>query len=1609
MIFYIIESIIIISIFSGKRNKINMKARKFLLLFSISFLTILNSLAQPVWTSGPTITPQPISVKLDFSINRPSYVYYFVIPGNYACQVAAQVKWLATRTLPYGSVVSNDVITYTSGSYSTQIYGELANFSPNTQYTIEVVAEDQAVPGSFSTVFCQTFSTLPCPKVQLFTYFGNQGECVNTGANGVFQAAHLGAFPTGVLKGTTWNIDWGDGTTWSYTSTADDDIPPLQTHTFTNVSECVYEGTWIVKNPCNEFLSGRNVFVVHGRDIPDDGDGVLQIVDDATGTPNILYLCEGQQYNVTLRDNSTWNCQSPGVPPPLNPADYDNDQPRTLQWVYGETPSGTVMNTITGNVIVGGTHVTNLSNGYEGPVNPGQTSVGLLSEVITIPATSVVGQRYYVYLKNWNKCNPYEGNPALNYEYTQFIIEIIDAPDAPTVTSPQIYCFDTYPTSVSATPNTVGNTINWYSDAAKTTLLGTGLSYTHGKSTPGIYYFYPAETSVSNSCEGPTAQIVFTIREELTRPGSITGPTGMCTGATGLVYSVAANPPKMPIGGETEYVWTVPSGWTINSGQGTKQITATAGTTTGSQTVSVILRYKTTPTCQSPSQELYVTLYAQPVAPVLTKSPNETTVCAGATLTVKATSGSGGTGTVTDQYRYSTDGGTSWSAWSTSIPSFTSEIGTNLVQSRRTATGPGCNTSPVNEVSWNVVADPVAPVIAKDPSDASVCVGATLTITVTTAGSGGAGTTIQDQYRYSTNGGSSWTGWSTTTPSFSAVKGTNLVQSRRYASASGCESDINEVSWTVVDDPVAPALTKVPTDGTVCAGATLTATVTTPGSGGLGTCQDEYRYNDGTWHSWGITMPSFSAITGTNYIQSRRTSTGAGCASTTPSISWAVVNDPVAPVIAKSPGDAIVCAGATLTITVTTSGSGGTGTRRDEYQYSTDGGTSWSGWSATIPAFSAVAGINIVQSRRYASGSGCESDIKEVSWTVVPDPVAPAIVKNPTDAVVCAGATLNITISTPGSGGTGTTIRDEYRYSTDGGINWSSWSTSHPDVTAVVGTNLYQSRRYASGSGCESDIKEVSWTVVADPVAPVIAKNPGVAEVCAGITLTITITTPGSGGTGTTRDEYQYSTDGGTSWSGWSTTIPGFSAVTGSNKIQSRRYASGPGCESDIKEVSWNVVPQPVAPVIQKQPDVAAVCEGTALTVTVTTPGSGGSGTVQDEYRYSTDNGVNWSSWGTSLPGFSAVPGTNIVQSRRTATGYGCNTSPSNSVFWTVNPNPTPVISGTNNVCQNDDIVYSTPLVAGHSYSWSTDIGTIIGPSNNNSVTIRWTTVGNGTVTVTETIIVTGCFKTTSPYPVTVNPGPPTIAPTVVSAPSDVCLNGTLNIDVTDVPSAAQYIWDYSWVPGTNNATTATSQANISLTGLSKGTYTVSVAGSNGCGIGPWMPVHTFDINDLPDLSPLSSNPCSDVATGITLSITNLDANYCSGITYTITSINNGGLTASAGSPSIGSGFPANVIADDAWTNTTGADVNVIYTIIPVSTQGCSGTPENVTVTVKSEPKGVNDTKSICSDNAVNYNIQTQNINVLGNSQPSTFVWVAASNPNVGGESTTPQSGNVIN
>ena len=84
------------------------------------------------------------------------------------------------------------------------------------------------------------------------------------------------------------------------------------------------------------------------------------------------------------------------------------------------------------------------------------------------------------------------------------------------------------------------------------------------------------------------------------------------------------------------------------------------------------------------------------------------------------------------------------------------------------------------------------------------------------------------------------------------------------------------------------------------------------------------------------------------------------------------------------------------------------------------------------------------------------------------------------------------------------------------------------------------------------------------------------------------------------------------------------------------------------------------------------------------------------------------------------------------------------SVDVIVNPLPAPAITGPNPVCQSTDgntEIYSTPADAGSTFSWTVVGGTLSGQGTN-QIAVLWTTPGPGSISVTQTVISTGCTAT---------------------------------------------------------------------------------------------------------------------------------------------------------------------------------------------------------------------------------------------------------------------------
>ena len=173
------------------------------------------------------------------------------------------------------------------------------------------------------------------------------------------------------------------------------------------------------------------------------------------------------------------------------------------------------------------------------------------------------------------------------------------------------------------------------------------------------------------------------------------------------------------------------------------------------------------------------------------------------------------------------------------------------------------------------------------------------------------------------------------------------------------------------------------------------------------------------------------------------------------------------------------------------------------------------------------------------------------------------------------------------------------------------------------------------------------------------------------------------------------------------------------------------------------------------------------------------------------------------------------------------------AISVTVNPLPVPVIGGPTGPCLGSTVTYSTAPVAGHTYSWSVNNGTISGASTNNTVDIIWNlATGAGWVRVTETITATGCIFTTANYVINVNPGAPGSAGGM-SGSNNVCYGQTgVSYSISAVANASNYVWT---VPA--GVTITSGQGTISiLVDFTAGTSSpknISVYAQNGCGNGP--------------------------------------------------------------------------------------------------------------------------------------------------------------------------------
>ncbi|MFC2116097.1 hypothetical protein ACFLTU_06460 [Bacteroidota bacterium] len=162
------------------------------------------------------------------------------------------------------------------------------------------------------------------------------------------------------------------------------------------------------------------------------------------------------------------------------------------------------------------------------------------------------------------------------------------------------YCQNDAVTDLSVTYTTCrdGNNqpwsivVTWYSNSVNSNSGGTQVAQTSSNTLTTTFTYAPATTSVGTlyyyveitwtSSGNPvcgdagtlltSTQTVIVDPPTPSTPGSITGSTSVSPSTGGLTYSISAVP------NADTYNWTVPTGWSLDAGQGSTSITVTSGT-----------------------------------------------------------------------------------------------------------------------------------------------------------------------------------------------------------------------------------------------------------------------------------------------------------------------------------------------------------------------------------------------------------------------------------------------------------------------------------------------------------------------------------------------------------------------------------------------------------------------------------------------------------------------------------------------------------------------------------------------------------------------------------------------------------------------------------------------------------------------------------------------------------------------------------------------------------------------------------------------------------------------------------------------------------------------
>jgi len=469
-------------------------------------------------------------------------------------------------------------------------------------------------------------------------------------------------------------------------------------------------------------------------------------------------------------------------------------------------------------------------------------------------------QNFYAYTVN-TSTNCYSPSSA-------FTITINAIPSVPTVTN-QTFCAPANVT-LSATPGSGGNSINWYN--AADALIGTGTSLGVGTLSSTTSY-YPSTINTTTGCVSGSSTLTVTINT----PSAPTVSNQTFCGPASVTFT------STPGANGNAVYWYNSSNSYI--GQGNSFAAGTISSTQNFYAYTV----NTATNCYSPSSAFTITINAIPTAPTFTF---ESYVCG--TGSAQITAMPTGSGNQVKWYSASSGG----SAFQTSplynTPTLSTQT-TYYITSFNSTTS--CESSPRTPVVVSIYPIPSPPNLTNQ----SVCGPTAITLSGTPGANGNSVTWFSSPNNWSTSIGTGNTlpvGILSSTTTYYAITG----------SPQGCVSPLASQASSVITINTVPSTPTSVTGGSVCTSGTVTLTAAV---GANGNNINWYTVSTGGTLLFTGTSYSPNVTTTTTYYAASYNST-TNCESARVAAVATVNTVPTASITA-----ATICSGSATTISVT--------------------------------------------------------------------------------------------------------------------------------------------------------------------------------------------------------------------------------------------------------------------------------------------------------------------------------------------------------------------------------------------------------------------------------------------------------------------------------------------------------------------------------------------------------------------------------------------------------------------------------------------------------------------------------------------------------------------